>query len=310
LHFVGFSFFFARIMAIPTSKKHEQIVLAAIASSRSDDNHQNPFSCCTSESDANISRADSLFDQKRVTMTIACKDYYERLHASSAAVLTESFNGGYADAMAKSHAFIADLALWTDELKARREVSVLNSALKEYQFALLALSAGYYRAAFSALRLTLELSFAGVGWSANERELREWQLGQRDSNWQALSDSENGVLSKQFVQLFSEGLADDAPKYRSAAIAVYRECSEYVHGNAQTHRSIPEVLIFDGTLFDTWQQKASVVQLTVSFALAARYLSDLDANARSRLESMLLDRLGHLAGIRVLLGATTEGPNA
>jgi len=242
-------------------------------------------------------------------MTNACKNYYEQLHTASGAVLTESFAGSHAKAMAKSHAFIDDLALWIAELGMRPEVPVLQVALREYQFALLALSAGHYRAAFTALRLTLELNFAAVQWSANERELREWRRGQRDSNWSALSDNENGILSKQFVRLFSEGLADEAAQYRASAVAVYRECSEYVHGNAHTHRSIPEQLLFDEALFEVWQEKASVVRLTISFALAARYLSDLDPPARSRLENMLIDHLGHSVGVRMLLGATTEVSN-
>jgi hypothetical protein len=33
--------------------------------------------------------------------------------------------------------------------------------------------------------LTPELSFAEVQWSANERELHEWQCGERDCNWAA-----------------------------------------------------------------------------------------------------------------------------
>lgn len=242
-------------------------------------------------------------------MTNACKNHYEQLNAASQTVLAESFSGARAEAMAKSHAFVNDLALWITEIGTRPEVSVLQAALREYQFALLSLSAGHYRAAFAALRLNLELSFATVQWSANERELREWRRGQRDSNWAALIDHDNGILSKQFIRLFSEELADEASQYRASATAVYRECSEYVHGNAHTHRSIPEQLIFDNASFEAWQERASVVRLTISFALAARYLSDLKPDVRSRLESMLIDHLGHSVGVRVILGAPIEANN-
>jgi hypothetical protein len=237
------------------------------------------------------------------------KTHYTQLHAKCAEVLTESFEGPRAAAMAKSHAFIADLALWIGETSSRPEAPVLQAALREYQFSLLALSFGQYRAAFSALRLSLELCFAAVQWSANERELREWKRGQRDTNWGSLVDSDNGILSKQFVRLFCEGLADEAAPYRASAGAVYRECSEYVHGNADTHRALPQQVSFDASAFDAWQQKASVVRLTTSFALTARYLADLDAAARTRLEGMILDHLGHSAGVRALLGAPVEAAN-
>lgn len=239
-------------------------------------------------------------------MINACQKHYIDLHDRSLAVLEESFTSARVEVMAKSHAFIDDLALWIAVLNTRPEVPVLQAAMREYQFALLALSAGHYRAAFAALRLNLELSFAAVQWSSNERELREWRRGHRDSNWAAHIDPENGILSKQFIRLFSEGLADEAPQYRASATAVYRECSEYVHGSAHTHRSIPEQLIFDNISFEAWQEKASVVRLTISFALAARYLCDLSPPERSRLESMLIDHLGHSAGVRALLGAPIE----
>lgn len=211
--------------------------------------------------------------------------------------------------MSKAHAFIQDLDLWISELESRPEVVVLHSVVREYQLALLALVSGHYRSAFGTLRLALELAFSAVQWSANERELREWLQGQRDSNWATLIDNENGILSKQFVRLFCDGLANEAGRYRSSAVAVYRECSEYVHGNSHTHRLIPAYLIFDEASFDAWHQKASVVRLTISFAFAARYLLDIPAVGRSHLENTLLDHLGHSGGIRAILGASTEVTN-
>ena len=245
----------------------------------------------------------------RRPMTDACKKHYQQLHRASGAVLAKSFGRSHADAMSKAHAFVNDLARWISELGARPEGSVLEAALREYQFALLALSIGFYRAAFAALRLSLELVFATVQWSANEREFREWRRGDRDSNWKSLVDHETGVLSKQFVRLFSEELADEAGVYRASAAAVYRECSEYVHGNAQANQSLPEHLAFDEPSFEAWTLKASVVRLCISFVLAARYLSDFDGAARSRLESALLDHLGHSVGVRGLLGAPVEESN-
>lgn len=237
-------------------------------------------------------------------MATACRDHYERLQAASEQVLQESFSGSLGEEMAKSHAFIQDLELWVDVLSNRPETEVLQCAIREYQFSLLSVGSGHYRAAFAALRLALELSFAAVQWSANERELREWRRGQRDSNWNSLIDNENGILSKQFVKLFSESLADEAPRYRGPAVAVYRECSEYVHGNAHTHRQLPEQLCFDETTFRAWMQKSSTVRLSIMFALCARFVEGLTEQDRGRLENPLLDHLGHSIAVRAILGAT------
>jgi hypothetical protein len=239
-------------------------------------------------------------------MPDACKNHYEQLQAKSVLVLAASFEPGRAELMAKAHAFVADIDLWLAEFLARPELPVLQACAREYQFALFALTQGQYRAAFVALRLSLELALAGVQWSANERELRQWSRGQRDLAWAALIDPENGVLSKTFVSLFTEALVDETPNYRGSAATVYRECSEYVHGNAHTHRTLPAQILFDLLAFDTWHSKASVVRLVISFVLAARYLGDFDAPARSRLEASLLDHLGHSKGVRALLGAPLE----
>lgn len=212
--------------------------------------------------------------------------------------------------MAQAHAFVADLALWANQIENRPESTVLRAALREYQFAIVGLAFGQYRAAFGALRLSLELSLSAVQWSANERELREWKRGQRDTNWTALIDSDSGVLSKQFVRLFSEPLADEAPVYRATAATLYRECSEFVHGNVATVSTLPDRLSFTSTTFEAWHQKASSMRLVTSFALAARYLSDLGAAAPAQLEAMLLDHLGHSTGVRILLGAAVEDSHA
>jgi hypothetical protein len=239
-------------------------------------------------------------------MTTACERYFESLHAAAGNVLTASFDGPRADAMAKCHAFVDDVNLWIQELSERPECGVLKLVLREYQFGLLALTMGQYRSAFSSLRLALELGLAAIQWSANERELREWKLGRRDSNWTAIVDAENGVLSKAFIRLFSDGLAEEASTYRASAQTVYRECSEYVHGNAHTHQTIPEQLVFDASSFEAWQQKSSVVRLVLMFAMASRYLQDLDISSKTRLDSVISDHLGHSAGIRAMLGATVE----
>ncbi|MDR3573392.1 MAG: hypothetical protein P4L50_06015 [Anaerolineaceae bacterium] len=242
-------------------------------------------------------------------MTDACKEYYNNLFIASNQVMEESFSELNTESMAKGHAFIADLSTWCSILDTRPEVMVLQSAIKEYQYSLLTLSTGQYRSSFASLRLTLELAFATVQWSANERELREWLRGERDGSWASLIDPSNGILSKSFVRLFSEILAEEAPRYRASASAVYRECSEFVHGNAHTHQLIPDQLVFDKVLFDAWHTKASVVRLVISFALVARYLGSLSPSVRPRLESIISDQLGHSPGIQTILGQPAEAYN-
>lgn len=194
--------------------------------------------------------------------------------------------------------FLNDMKQWSDALKARHEHEVLDAAIREYQFALLALMLGQYRQSFAGLRLSLELSLATIYFSAYEFHFREWQSDGRDINWAALASNEDGVLSTNFIKAFFPELRDSVAHHRELAQRVYRECSEYVHGNASTHRNLPKEIEFSPDAFASWHQKADVIRLVVTYALSARYLEFLDDAARSSLSAAILDQLGFLAPIR------------
>lgn len=234
-------------------------------------------------------------------MADACEEHYLRLLGDCGNVLNASFQDNRSNQMSSAHAFVADLSTWIAELKSRPEGVVIEAASREYQFALLALTLGQYRAAYAALRLCLELSLSAVSWSANEVELREWKRAERDSSWTRLMCTDNGVLSKRFVRLFAPSLEDECARYVAMAAKVYRECSEHVHGNAHTHDMLPRAIAFDGVTFSDWHQKANVVSLVVSFALAMRYLLDLTPDAKGRIEPTVSAHLGHLPSIRAML---------
>lgn len=221
-------------------------------------------------------------------------------------VLNASFTSGAAGKQCVSHSFISDLEHWIIALSDRAETELLKSALREYEFALLAVVQGQYRQSFMALRLFLELALAAVHFSGNELQLRIWLRGGRDIGWKSLINIENGVFSKTFIDAFHDGLAEEGPRYGAIADSVYRECSEYVHGNAPTHELLPEKLIFVERVFVDWHEKARTARLVVSFALCARYLLTIGESSRKELEGIVLDQLGHIAVLRSLYGGVTE----
>ena len=236
----------------------------------------------------------------------SCEKHYKQLHSKSGLILTASFRSKIGRSHSVSHNFISDFETWIGVLSGRLEGSLLKSALREYQFALLALAQGQYRQSFMALRLFLELALSSIYFSANELELREWLKGQKDIAWNSLVDLDKGVFSKRFVRAFYEGLADEAPHYGTIAAAVYRECSEFVHGNALTHDALPATLTFAEDVFTDWHAKALSVRLVVVFALCARYLKDLKDNDHKLLEPHVIDSLGHIPAIRTIFGGVTE----
>jgi len=231
----------------------------------------------------------------------ACEAHYRLLHKSCGAVLNESFKR-FGKQHCASHNYISDLNTWGSVINERPELPMLRLAIREYQFALLALSLGKYRNAFISLRVFLELSLSLVQFSANEFKLREWLKGVRDVNWQSLIDTNEGIFSTPFVNAFYEDLADEAPLYRSIAEKVYRECSEYVHGNVSV--AVPPQVTFDATLYQEWHQKAQHCILVFHFAFFLRYACTLTSQHRRRIEPIALDELGHIAAIRAYFGAT------
>jgi hypothetical protein len=239
-------------------------------------------------------------------MTVSCDQYYRQLYSSCGDVLSQSFEFDEAGLHAVAHHFVQDLNRWYDVLKSRPESRLLLASVSEYQFALLAVVLGQYRQSFMSLRLSFELVLGAVHFSANELKLRQWMKGRQDLVWSAILDANSGIFSKPFISAFYEDLAVSGREYGAIAESVYRECSEYVHGNASTQSSEGEKVIFQREAFLAWHEKAKAIRLASSFALCARYVELLSPLERTPLEEVLLDNLGHLSPVRAILGAPVE----
>ncbi len=197
-----------------------------------------------------------------------------------------------------SHNYILDYDSLQEAIKDRPEAAVLNVAVKEYQFALYALCSGQYRYAFGGLRLFFELMLSVVQFSAHEIDYRLWSKDKKDINWSALKNPENGIFSINFIRAFNPTLADSGRQYSAIAESVYRECSEFVHGNALTHQNLPGDISFHEDTFCAWHKKSSAMRLAIIFAFSSRYLNHIEPQSMLAIEHVLLDALGHLKPIQ------------
>lgn len=157
-----------------------------------------------------------------------------------------------------------------------------------------------------SLRLFFELTLAAIHFSSMEVELRIWLRSERYIKWAALMDEESGVFSRRFARAFCEELVEETSTYATIASKIYRECSEYVHGTANTQGMLPNVLTYANGIFHEWNDKADSVRLVVSFALCVRYLGSLESEQRAKLESTIMDHVGHIPAIRAMLGGPKE----
>lgn len=213
-------------------------------------------------------------------------------------IINESISQDNSGRISSLYSALGEFELWTVVLQSKRESELLVRAHTEYESAIFDLACGNYRSAFKALRLTLELTLQAVLLSSNELELRHWLSNQTDTSWKKITDTQAGVFSGRFVNAFFPALASHADNYLALATSVYRECSECVHGNTPHSIPLPQTLEFSKAACDAWIEKAEIVLLISSFALAMRYLPDLNESDKSTLELGILARLGHIESIR------------
>lgn len=227
-------------------------------------------------------------------------EHYRTLLKNSETVLGTMLGENGAEALIASHNYLLDYDVIKMAIAGRPEAAVLDSAVKEYQFALFALVAGQYRHAFGGLRLFFELMLATVQFSAHEIDYRMWARDSKDINWSALKDSQNGVFSTSFIRAFNPVFSDCAKQYLAIAEAVYRECSEFVHGNAGTHAILPSDITFQKEAFFSWHDKAATMRMAIIFAFSARYLNYVSKEAADRMEPIITDVLGNLQPVQAI----------
>jgi hypothetical protein len=238
--------------------------------------------------------------------TLPLEEYYRKLYQRCGEIQRLSFEDSDSQVLfAQSHSYVNDFEAWIDVLSSKPEVVLLKAAFYEYQFALLALTLGQYRQAFMSLRLFMELSLNAILLSSNELDLREWLHGSRDTSWRSVVDEENGLFSVRFVRAFFDELGNERKIYHSKASSAYRECSEYVHGNIQTHSFAK--LDFIGEVFTKWNEQAKIIWSVVLIALCIRYLKSLDGETLSKVHPTVQEELGHIGALRSFFGGVSGG---
>lgn len=205
--------------------------------------------------------------------------------------------------LTKSYCFVSDISACAHSIRNCRESKLFNHALKEFQFGLFALNQGFYRHAFSALRLSFEMSLSAIEFSANEFSLRQWERGCHDINWGRITNVDTGIFSANFLRAFCSGVAERGPHFKSISEKVYRECSEYVHGNAVTHNLLPDDFKFSKECILLWCEKALTIHMIVLFAFFSRYLQEMKEADRKEIELPFLETLGHIKEVRITFGA-------
>jgi hypothetical protein len=200
--------------------------------------------------------------------------------------------------LGKAQERIDELMQWRKILVTRPESVALQHAIHEATIGLFLTVSGLYRPAFVALRLFVELSLGSVHFSVNRLELAEWLQGRRDINWAGLIDPDNGVLSVRHANAFFPELRGSVTTYNAIGSKIYRELSEFVHGNHHTWGSTNDQIAFDSDLQAKWLSHFSAASTVANFALSLRFLKELAKPDIVILSPIVNSSLGHVEAIR------------
>lgn len=248
-------------------------------------------------------------------MTI--KEYYEDYKLRINFILDSSLGEEeLANIVALSFHFVDDYSVWLESIGNRLETVMYYNAIKVYQDSLGCMLVGQYQSAFMGLRYCFERTLCGVYLSANELELRTWLNGRRDTYWTELVGKEGkeiegnvmtddnyvdkGLFSTKYVNAFFPELQDEVKHFRRMAVSVYRECSEFVHGNPNALIQIPEHLDYKKELMEMWCEKALVMKRVMFFVFALRYLPDMNEENKRRIADIINDEFATIKPLRDL----------
>ncbi len=234
-------------------------------------------------------------------------DHYLRILSRS----TECFSNLSEDRVRFTKFIVAhnnaeDLDMLAGLLNERPEKQMFRLALVEYQHALYALAFSHYRQAHVSLRLFLELSLCSILFSAHEMDMHLWLKGKKDLNWNAITSKETGIFSKNFLTAFFDDMKEYSDEYHALALKLYRECSEYVHGNHLSYNGIDSEILFSAENIDSWLERADTAVLVVKFAFISRYLPHINSEGISKIQDLAMESFGALEPVRDFLKGTRE----
>ena len=241
------------------------------------------------------------------------KEYYNRLFSkveSNKISIFQYIENDEDHLFESAFNFYTDLETLYQVLGNRLESGIFKNAIRVYQESMLCAISGLYQPAFMGLRYFLERFMMGAYLSASEIELRTWISNERDTYWTELvgvesnSQSSNnnnpttGIFSMKFTKAFFQELNEERIQMLALTKKVYRECSEYVHGNPLAIGNIPEALDYEKQILKEWLDKAETVKRCVLYVVFLRYARSFSNDDFDKVKDIFLDEFKSLKPIK------------
>ncbi|WP_053981978.1 hypothetical protein [Marinagarivorans algicola] len=231
------------------------------------------------------------------------EEYLSRLNTGSNSIFDKSI--AYRSQLGTAHHASSCIYEFSENIADTSERKILQTVSSQLESATFSACKGMYRQAFVSLRLALEMGLASAYFSIYKLELHEWLDGRGDIKWSSLICENDGVLSTRFSKAFFEEFEGDMGNYREKAKDVYRQLSEYVHGNNETWESSEIELSFDENKLSTYFISVKGVAEILLFVLSCRYLKSFSSGVLESLE-FIPEEMKHLGYVREYFGGPKE----
>jgi hypothetical protein len=231
------------------------------------------------------------------------KSHFIQLNKEFSNIIEASFSSENSPKISELFHFIDDLNVWYEILKSKEDTTILVSAIKEYEFSFQAALNGQYRYAFTAQRYFLEQICRYIYLSTNELDLRHWKLGLKDISWGSLVDKDNGIFSKTFIRAFYNEVEGEGTHMITLSSKLYRETSEYIHGNFNKVVDMPAQLGFDPLLLNKWLEFVETSKFITVFLLTTRFSKDFSRTELDEIEDNVRDELGGIEDFNFLFNS-------
>lgn len=234
------------------------------------------------------------------------KEYYISLNKIQKDILLNTLEE---DVIPKIHLFVDDLLTISELLKPKYESIIIYRIAQEYQSSILAVSNGLYRSSYLSLRLALEYSLSMVFYSCNKLQHNEWITGHGDINWNSLIDPDNGVLSSRYARAFLPETESIIENFNKTSKKIYRELSEYVHGNPTTWEETKINLKFNKEFIKKWKKNSEEIFKIFLFCFLLIFLKEMKKESIEKIELIILENLKHIKPIRAIFEQDNLGVN-
>lgn len=214
---------------------------------------------------------------------------------------------GKMDEISRNITFIDDLQKWISRCDSLSTLPLVVEAQDKCVCSIFLCAQGFYKAAISSLRQSLEHMLFAILLSTNDYQYKLWAAGQFDMSWTQAMDSDNGVFGVRFIQMYAMELEERSSELLTLAKNTYRECSEYIHGNYEKLTKPSEKIEFKENSLRIFLDYFDNVRYLICMALLIRYRHIFDdKDVVQELESVVMGNLQTLPEVQNIYNRVGE----